>query len=154
MGTMTFSGQTAKTAAIEMTMSLASKKYKALAGSVPELDTARMYCEGNTEIMVGEILNEACPELKASGGISIATKAIPSQDQGLTAEGVKTQCRKSLEALNMDSVDIFYLHMPDVKVAIEESLGAIQSLYEQGKFERFGLSNYTVVMIPFMMKKY
>ena len=149
---MTFSAQTPKVAATEMTMTLTGK-YKELAYAVPELDTARMYNEGLTEVCVGEILNEACPELKASDGIKVATKANPTE--GLSAEKVKAQLNKSLEALNMDSVDIFYLHLPDPKVKIEESLESVQALYEEGKFKRFGLSNYSaweVVYIHAYMK--
>ena len=147
MGTMTFSAQTPKVAATEMTMTLTGK-YKELAYAVPELDTARMYNEGLTEVCVGEILNEACPELKASDGIKVATKANPTE--GLSAEKVKAQLNKSLEALNMDSVDIFYLHLPDPKVKIEESLESVQALYEEGKFKRFGLSNYSAWEVAYI----
>jgi aflatoxin B1 aldehyde reductase len=48
----------------------------------------------------------------------------------------------SLERLGVNSVDILYLHSPDPTTSIEETLSGIQELYTQGKFKRFGLSNF------------
>jgi aflatoxin B1 aldehyde reductase len=42
----------------------------------------------------------------------------------------------------MASLDLFYLHSPDPGVPVRDSLQAIASLHRQGKFRRFGLSNY------------
>lgn len=60
----------------------------------------------------------------------------------LRAEHVIEQLNTSLENLKMDQVKIFYLHSPDHKTPLEETLKACQTLYEQGKFRELGLSNY------------
>src|SRR5690606_26118365 len=42
-----------------------------------------------------------------------------------------------------NKADIFYLHFPDHKTPLEETLKACQKLYEEGKFKELGLSNYS-----------
>merc|ERR1711937_425413 len=44
--------------------------------------------------------------------------------------------------MGVDKVSLFYLHGPDTKNSIEDTLGAIKSLHEEGRFDEFGLSNY------------
>ena len=61
----------------------------------------------------------------------VATKANPfgSHEKNLSREGVLDQARKSLEKLQLPSVDIFYLHAPDHETPIEETLEAVHQLY-------------------------
>lgn len=44
--------------------------------------------------------------------------------------------------LPYSSVDIFYLHAPDRSTPYEVALKGINELYKEGKFKRFGLSNF------------
>ncbi|KAJ1543711.1 hypothetical protein HK405_009100 [Cladochytrium tenue] len=48
----------------------------------------------------------------------------------------------SFRLLGVNQVDTYYLHSPDRKTPIEETLSGIQELYTQGRFKRFGLSNF------------
>ncbi|KAG0045308.1 hypothetical protein BGZ83_009478 [Gryganskiella cystojenkinii] len=97
------------------------------------LDTARIYCDGNTEHMMSEL---------DLSGLTIDTKVFPLQLGGLQAQKVKDSLATSLSAMKMDKVHVFYLHAPDYATPIEETLEAVNELYKQGKFEIFGLSNY------------
>ena len=97
------------------------------------LDTARIYTDGNTEKMMGEL------DLQ---GLTIDTKCFPLQLGGLQAAKVKHSLQESLEALKTDKVYVFYLHAPDYATPIQETLKAVDELYREGKFEVFGLSNY------------
>jgi len=45
--------------------------------------------------------------------------------------------------LQLSHVDLFYLHAPDPTTPIAETLQTVNDLYEEGKFKRFGLSNYS-----------
>ena len=137
LGTMTFSGQTNKADATTMMKAFAASP---LSLETPELDTARMYGGGNTEVLLGEILAE---EKEVAGKVSLATKANPFLDSTLTAAGTTSQCDATLAALRTKGVDVFYLHAPDPAVSIEETLQAVQNLFEAGKFKRFALSNFT-----------
>ncbi|KAF9435844.1 hypothetical protein BGZ76_005392 [Entomortierella beljakovae] len=97
------------------------------------LDTARVYANGNTEKMMGEL------DLQ---GLTIDTKCFPLPLGNLRPDRLKASLQESLAALKKEKVHVFYLHAPDYSVPIEETLEAVNELYEQGKFEVFGLSNY------------
>lgn len=101
-----------------------------------ELDTAYVYCGGETEKLLGE-LN------KANGlqGCNIATKVNPKEG-GLTAESVDHQLTTSLARMALDSIDLVYLHQPDLDTPISDTLEALNRHHQNGRFKRFGLSNY------------
>jgi len=143
LGTMTFAGQTEEKDAVTM-VSRFAKEYRELVGACPELDTARMYCYGNTEKMIGAMKERLPDLLGAVGATSIATKANPFMaGHSLSPAGLKDQLKLSLEALQTEGVDLFYLHAPDADAEIEDTLRVVQECFEAGKFKRFGLSNFT-----------
>lgn len=103
------------------------------AHGVTELDTARRYVDSETT-------------LSRTGGVedfTIHTKAAAFQAHSLSRDGVFTSMAESLQALGTPSVDVYFLHSPDPATPLEETLSAIDELYQQGKFKRFGLSNFT-----------
>ncbi|GBG30194.1 Aflatoxin B1 aldehyde reductase member 3 [Hondaea fermentalgiana] len=104
------------------------------------IDTARVYQLGQTEELIGRLLKQEGQPWSGKD-IKIHTKAAP-QVSPLTADNVRKQLEASLEALQMDSVDVFYLHMPEINVDPEETFGACNELYKEGKFKELGLSNY------------
>eukprot|EP01084_Bolivina_argentea_P030570 56619_1 len=61
---------------------------------------------------------------------------------GLTPESIRKQVNISLNKLQRDSVDVLYLHWMDITTDINITLRTINDLYQQGKFHRFGLSNF------------
>ncbi|KAF9907289.1 hypothetical protein BX616_000479, partial [Lobosporangium transversale] len=97
------------------------------------LDTARIYADGHTEEMMGQL---------DLSGLTVDTKCFPLQLGGLEPQRVKKSLYESLEALRADKVHVFYLHAPDYATPIEDTLKAVNELYLEGKFEIFGLSNY------------
>ena len=102
-----------------------------------EVDTAHAYVDGKTETLLGELLDS---EQKTA--TQLATKVNPWNDEGLQPAQVKQQFHESLERLQTDNVDLLYLHAPDLDTPIADTLQACNELYEQGRFKRFGLSNY------------
>jgi len=102
-----------------------------------ELDTALMYSEGKTEQILGRQLT-----LEQRDRLYIATKANPIVAGGLQPENVIKQLETSLNRLQMKSVNLFYLHAPDHKVDIKDTLQAVQKCYEKGWFKELGISNY------------
>ena len=61
-------------------------------------------------------------------------------DGGTTSPFVKFHGSRLTLSLQ---VDIFYIHSPDAKVDLEETLAGVQEVYNTGVFKRFGLSNYS-----------
>jgi pyridoxine 4-dehydrogenase len=104
------------------------------------IDTADSYGPDVSEQLIGEAL---APYAK---GVVIATKA------GLTRQGpnkwlpvgrpeyLTQQVEMSLRRLKIDRIDLWQLHRIDPMVPVEESLGAIKKLQEQGKIRHVGLS--------------
>ncbi len=104
------------------------------------IDTADSYGPETSEQLIGEAL---APYAK---GLVIATKA------GLTRQGpnqwlpvgrpeyLVQQVEMSLRRLKLERIDLWQLHRIDPKVPVEESLGAIKKLQEQGKIRHVGLS--------------
>ncbi len=104
------------------------------------IDTADSYGPEVSERLIGESLS---PYAK---GVVIATKA------GLTRQGpnqwlpvgrpeyLNQQVEMSLRRLKVERIDLWQLHRIDPKVPVEESLGVIKKLQEQGKIRHVGLS--------------
>eukprot|EP01084_Bolivina_argentea_P204205 348701_1 len=105
-----------------------------------EIDVAYMYQGGTSETWLGDMVNSGIiPSYKSS----ISSKAYPKHEFGLTAKGLRIQLETSLKRLNLNSIDIFYLHWPDYNTNMKETLQGVNTLYNEGKFKRFGLSNYS-----------
>ncbi|KAG0048730.1 hypothetical protein BGZ83_006333 [Gryganskiella cystojenkinii] len=98
-----------------------------------EIDTARIYGRGDTEVLLSQLPN---------AHLKLATKAYPMEEHGFNSVKLPKQFRQSLEALKVPKVDLFYLHAPDVLTPLEETLKVVNDLYKEGLFERFGVSNY------------
>ncbi|XP_042544561.1 aflatoxin B1 aldehyde reductase member 2 [Dipodomys spectabilis] len=104
-----------------------------------ELDTAFMYCGGQSEAILGGL------GLGLGGGdctVKIATKANPWEGKSLKPDSVRSQLETSLKRLQCPRVDLFYLHAPDHGTPVEETLRACHQLHQEGKFAELGLSNY------------
>lgn len=113
---------------------------RALELGVNFIDTADSYGPDVSEQLIGETLS---PFPK---GLVVATKA------GLTRQGpdqwlpvgrpeyLRQQVEMSLRFLKTDVIDLWQLHRIDPKVPVEESLGVIAKLQQQGKIRHVGLS--------------
>jgi aflatoxin B1 aldehyde reductase len=113
-----------------------------------ELDTARMYCDGTSEVYLHQLGVTGGPN---PHGFQVATKVFPNARAANpttsdlythSAADIARALDDSLAALGTDSVDLYYLHAPDRQVPFEETLGAVQRAYEQRRFRRFGISNF------------
>src|SRR5216683_7143688 len=104
------------------------------------IDTADSYGPEASERLIGEAL---APYAK---GVVIATKAgltRPGPDKWLPVgrpEYLHQQVEMSLRRLKLERIDLWQLHRIDPKVPVEESLGVIKKLQEQGKIRHVGLS--------------
>lgn len=99
-----------------------------------ELDTARVYCEGETERYLAEAGYKRA-------GFKIATKVYPLTNEHEPAV-LTAKFEESLAQLGQTSVDTFYLHAPAFGTPFEGTLAAVNALHQAGKFRTFALSNY------------
>src|SRR4051812_27643357 len=113
---------------------------RALELGVTFLDTADVYGDGHNEELVGEAIRGRRDE------VQLATKFSLSRDDGKNTridgrpEYVRQCIDASLRRLGVDSVDLYYQHRVDPTVPIEDTVGAMAELVEQGKVRHLGLS--------------
>lgn len=139
LGTMTFGGQTDEETSLQMVQEFLARGHR-------ELDTAFLYQKGHTEEILGRILAKERQE-RGDSGIApyVATKVNPWGYSGrsLKPADVKKQFTTSLQRLQVGSVDLLYLHGPDFKNPIEQTLEAVNELHQAGQIKEFGVSNFT-----------
>ena len=108
------------------------------------IDTSNAYGPEVNELQIAEALHPY-PE-----GLVIATKGGLVRDDSASwptdgrPEKLKTACEGSLKRLRLERIDVYQLHAPDPKVPIEESVGALRDLRDEGKIKHIGLSNVDV----------
>ncbi|KAK4755486.1 hypothetical protein SAY87_009243 [Trapa incisa] len=104
-------------------------------------DTADVYGANANEVLVGKALKQL-PREK----IQIATKfGIVRVDASKmivkgTPEYVRSCCEASLKRLDVEYIDLYYQHRVDISVPIEETMGELKKLVEEGKIKYIGLS--------------
>jgi aryl-alcohol dehydrogenase-like predicted oxidoreductase len=114
---------------------------RALDLGVTFFDTADMYGPFTNERLVGRVLNPA------RHTVTLATKfgIVRGEDgsmRGLNGrpDYVHEACNASLKRLGTDYIDLYYLHRVDPDVPIEETVGAMGQLIDEGKVRAIGLS--------------
>jgi len=105
------------------------------------IDTADMYGPFTNEELIGRAIKDRREQ------VIIATKFgnVRTKDGGFhgisgTPEYVRKAAEDSLERLNIEYIDLYYQHRVDPSVPIEETVGAMAELVEQGKVRYLGLS--------------
>ncbi|HET7053179.1 MAG TPA: aldo/keto reductase [Solirubrobacterales bacterium] len=115
--------------------------HRALELGVNFLDTADMYGPFVNEELVGRaiagrrdqvFLATKFGNVRGENGERLGVRGDP--------EYVKRACEASLRRLGVDSIDLYYQHRVDPKTPIEETVGAMAELVEQGKVAHLGLS--------------
>ncbi|PAV24322.1 Aldo keto reductase [Pyrrhoderma noxium] len=111
-----------------------------------EIDTARTYSGGTSEEYLGKINWQ-------ERGLKMETKLYPSiSRQGSrpnngqlishSPEDLRKYLQIQLKALNTDKLEMWYLHGPDRTTPYEVTFKAVNDLYNEGYFKRFGISNF------------
>ena len=115
--------------------------HRALELGINFLDTADVYGMGHNEELVGKAIRDRRDKA------FVATKFVNvrSADGSWTGvngrpEFVQQQCEASMRRLGVDAIDLYYQHRVDTDVAIEDTVGAMARLVQQGKVRYLGLS--------------
>jgi aryl-alcohol dehydrogenase-like predicted oxidoreductase len=118
----------------------------ALDVGVTFFDTADVYGNrGGSEEIIGRAL------VGKRDQVVLATKFGHDLGDGETARGSRPYIRKAVEAslrrLQTDRIDLYQYHRPDGVTPIEETLGALNELVQEGTVRAIGSSNFTAVMV-------
>lgn len=103
-------------------------------------DTAAMYGMGRSESILGRFMSHRRDQFVLASKCGIF-----KNDEGQTEingrpEVLMRTCEESLKRLNTEAIDLYYLHRIDPNVPLEESVGALSIMVEQGKVQTIGLS--------------
>ncbi len=120
--------------------------HKALDLGINFFDTADMYgVGGSNETLLGKALRDRRSHAIVSTKFGVVRD---SEGNVLGINGhpayVKSAVNESLRRLGTDYIDLYYQHMPDPTVPIEETVGAMSDLVKKGKVRYLGLSNVGV----------
>lgn len=122
--------------------------HRALDLGVTFLDTADMYGIGANEKLVGKAIKDRRDR------VVLATKfgVVRGEDKGFrgvngSPQYVRQACDASLHRLGVDHIDLYYQHRVDPNVPIEDTVGAMAELVQQGKVRYLGLSEAAATTI-------
>jgi aryl-alcohol dehydrogenase-like predicted oxidoreductase len=111
------------------------------------IDTANVYGGGQNERLIAKVLADRRDEVTLATKFGIAGNPADRASAGPTARGDSAyvhQCiDESLQRLNTDVVDLYYMHRRDLSLPIEETVGAMAELVQAGKVRHLGLSEVT-----------
>jgi len=116
--------------------------HRALELGIDFLDTADMYGPHTNEVLVGRAIRGRRDEVVLATKFGIVREAGLPGGRGISGrpEYVRGACDGSLKRLGVDHIDLYYQHRVDPEVPIEETVGAMSRLVEEGKVRFIGLS--------------
>jgi aryl-alcohol dehydrogenase-like predicted oxidoreductase len=116
--------------------------HRALERGVTLLDTADMYGPHTNEVLVGKAIADRRDQvfLATKFGIRLEPSDTAARSVDGRPEYVIAACEASLQRLGVDHIDLYYQHRVDGTVPIEDTVGAMARLVEQGKVRFLGLS--------------
>jgi aryl-alcohol dehydrogenase-like predicted oxidoreductase len=108
------------------------------------IDTANIYGGGDNERLIAKLLKDRRDEVTLATKFGIdGNPAAGSRSVRGDATYVRQSIDDSLQRLNTDVVDLYYMHRRDLNVPIEETVGAMAELVTAGKVRHLGLSEVT-----------
>lgn len=116
--------------------------HRALERGVTLLDTADMYGPHTNEVLVGRAIADRREQVFLATKFGVRLNPGDPQARGVDGrpEYVQAACEASLQRLGVDHIDLYYQHRVDPQVPIEDTIGAMARLVDQGKVRYLGMS--------------
>lgn len=116
----------------------------AIEEGVAFFDTADVYSLGESEALLGRAIAGRRDQVVVATKFGMDMQGVNGDDGGRrgTPEYVRTAIEASLRRLGTDHVDLYQLHTPDPSTPVEETLGALHELVQEGKVRAIGCSNF------------
>ena len=108
------------------------------------IDTADSYGPEVSENLIAEALHPYPDDLVIATKGGLRRTGPGRWPSDARPERLKRCCEGSLQRLRLERIDLYQLHSPDPKVPLEESMGALRELKEEGKVRHVGVSNVSV----------
>lgn len=104
-------------------------------------DTAEMYADGHAEELLGRALREMHVPRES---VFVTSKVMPSH---LKYDQVLRACEASLHRLQMDYIDLYLIHWPQIGMKLSDSFRALNKLVRDGKVKHLGVSNFNLKLL-------
>jgi len=117
--------------------------HKALDAGITNFDTAEAYGNGHSEEVLGKALEGKRKD------IFLATKVAKNNNH---PRDLRNSIINSLKRLQTDYVDLYYIHWPNPDVPVEDTMGEIVKLQEEGLVKHIGVSNFDLTLLKTAMK--
>lgn len=111
------------------------------------LDTASMYGGGHNESLIGSTLKQRRHEYILASKCGFTKDETGKPVVNGRPEVLKKQCEDSLQRLQTEVIDLYYLHRLDPTVPVEESVGGLADLIQAGKIRSLGLSEISTATL-------
>ncbi len=150
LGTMTFGGKGFWTSIGKLPQEEATNLVKiAIENGINFIDTANVYSEGLSEIILGKALKDLGVNRQ---DIFIATKVRGQMGQGVNQVGlsrlhIQYSVNDSLRRLGLDHIDLLYIHGLDPVTSLEETMRGLEEVVQSGKVRYLGISNHPAWMV-------
>jgi len=142
-GSMTFGGKGYWTIVGQVQQKEADELVNtAIDGGINFFDTADVYSEGWSEILLGKALGNRRKDIVLATKVRARTGSGPN-DIGLSRKHIIDSCNASLKRLDTDYIDLYQVHSFDPRTPLEETLRALDDLVREGKVRYIGVSNFT-----------
>ena len=119
----------------------------ALDRGVTLFDTAALYGFGANEELVGSVLKPHRADIVLASKCGIFRNEAGTRTIDGRPETLRRTCDESLKRLQTDVIDLYYLHRKDRHVPIEDSIGALSDLVQQGKVKAIGVSEVSAATL-------
>ncbi len=120
--------------------------HAALDAGINFVDTADAYSGGESEVIVGKALAGRRDDVVLASKVHMAMGEDPNR-RGNSRRWIVREVEDSLRRLGTDWIDLYQIHRPDPQTDIEETLGALTDLVQQGKVRYIGSSTFPAAQI-------
>ena len=119
----------------------------AIENGINFFDTADNYAKGESESVVGEVLEEFNRQDIILGTKVFFPMSEKINDNGLSRKHIIESCNSSLKRLKTDYIDLYQCHRYDPETELEEIISVMDDLIKQGKILYWGVSQWSAIQI-------
>lgn len=145
LGTMTFTDKTVTRKTVQKVSDpklAADLVSQCIDAGINYFDTADVYSEGESEIVLGKALGKRRNDVVISTKVGMRTGPALERS-GLSRRHIMHSIDQSLRRLGTDWIDLYIVHRQDPFTPLEESLEVLDALVRQGKVRYIGFSNWS-----------
>jgi hypothetical protein len=121
--------------------------HRALDLGYTHLDSAALYGFGANETLIGNAIKRRRHEYVLASKGGMFRNAQGQREIDGRPEMIRRNCEESLQRLQTEVIDLYYLHRWDKRRPVEESVGAVADLVKEGKVKAIGLSEVSAATI-------